>query len=461
MTFQLREYQEQALALLKLFRERHNNVLLELDCGLGKRFITYKLVEASYPTTHFVILVHSTSSLEETTHYLREEYGGVTGLGWLDNRTPSKLRAKILETNRVVVSTPQILANTLKRNREALERIEAVIINEVDKIVRRVGDRRVMVHPWRGLLELFTDRWIVGMSGTLRDDHVIFDDHQLKIRSELETLREFIPRSELIAMEAFAGTDVEQFVAMTEIRVQKVENAAISKLCGVLDANIKEVREEILAEVREEDPTLVEQLGRDVYRAITHLPASTDLRQRYMSLTLLRKYVYSMTTSRLRKHLWRLEEEDLRLHLPLIPPKMQILPKIVQHSPKSVILCSYIDTVEQIAQSLKKAGKEVFTLTGRSLDKNKTLAEFKTCNKPAGLVISPVGERDLDIPQADLLIVYDVVNTVKTVYQRLKRIRKGDIVILCYENTSEEKKVTRLLEKMVRRYPWSIKLKPS
>ena len=95
------------------------------------------------------------------------------------------------------------------------------------------------------------------------------------------------------------------------------------------------------------------------------------------------------------------------------------------------------------------------------MDKNKVLEEFKHSTKSASLVISPVGERDLDIPQADLLIIYDVVNTVKTVYQRLKRIRKGKIVVLCYEDTSEEKKVSRLLENMARRYPWSIKLEPT
>ncbi|MFX0212347.1 MAG: helicase-related protein, partial [Candidatus Hodarchaeota archaeon] len=160
-----------------------------------------------------------------------------------------------------------------------------------------------------------------------------------------------------------------------------------------------------------------------------------------------------------KKHLWKLEDEVLPLeNLPYITPKTKILVKLVQNSFKSVILCSYIDMVKQIEQQLIKSGKRVFILTGRSADKNKVLEEFKHSSKSASLVISPVGERDLDIPQADLLIIYDVVNTVKTVYQRLKRIRKGKIIILCYEDTSEEKKVSRLLENMVRRYPWSIKL---
>ncbi len=456
MTFQPREYQERALDLLQSFREKQQNVLLELDCGLGKRFITYQLVESVYPDTRFVILVHSTSSLDETTHYLSEEYGGVTGFGWLNNRTPSRIRAKILEEKRVIVSTPQILVNTLNRNKNALENANALLINEVDKLVRRMGHRRVLIHPWRQLLEFFADQWVVGMSGTLRDSHVIFDDLQLQIRGELETLREFIPRCELITMEDFAGTDVDQFVAMTDIRIQKVDHPVIQQLCEVMDKKIKEVREQIFAEIREEEPGLIEKLGGNVYQLVTHLPASTELRQQYMGLTLLRKYLFSMTTNRLKKHLWRLEENALKLDkLPAIPPKIMVLPNLVNSSNKSVILCSYIDTVKQITEYLSPS-KQMFNLTGRIIDKNKVLAEFKACDKPACLVISPVGERDLDIPQADLLILYDVVNTVKTVYQRLKRIRKGNVVILCYGNTSEEKKVGRLLEKMVSRYPWSL-----
>ena len=74
---------------------------------------------------------------------------------------------------------------------------------------------------------------------------------------------------------------------------------------------------------------------------------------------------------------------------------------------------------------------------------------------PSGFYLGGVGERDIDIPQADLLIVYDVVNTVKTMYQRMKRTRGGTVLTLCYRDTFEEKKVNRLLSEIAKRYPWS------
>jgi ERCC4-related helicase len=73
--------------------------------------------------------------------------------------------------------------------------------------------------------------------------------------------------------------------------------------------------------------------------------------------------------------------------------------------------------------------------------------------------MTSVGERDIDIPQADLLIVYDVVNTVKTMYQRMKRTRGGTVLCLCYNDTFEEKKVDRLLNEISKKYYWSSKIR--
>ena len=69
--------------------------------------------------------------------------------------------------------------------------------------------------------------------------------------------------------------------------------------------------------------------------------------------------------------------------------------------------------------------------------------------------MTAVGERDIDIPQANLMIVYDVVNTVKTMYQRFKRTRGGLVLFLCFRETFEERKVNRLLQEISKRYPWS------
>ncbi|MFW9926746.1 MAG: helicase C-terminal domain-containing protein, partial [Candidatus Thorarchaeota archaeon] len=104
---------------------------------------------------------------------------------------------------------------------------------------------------------------------------------------------------------------------------------------------------------------------------------------------------------------------------------------------------------------LGKAGLNVLTITGETRDKGEVLRDFREKNDTEVLVMSPVGERDLDIPQAEVMIVCDSINTSKTMYQKFKRTRGGLVVLLAYSGTSEVRKVERLIARILDRYPWS------
>ena len=108
-----------------------------------------------------------------------------------------------------------------------------------------------------------------------------------------------------------------------------------------------------------------------------------------------------------------------------------------------------------IIKALKKNGIPAFKLTGEVEDKGAVLREFKAHDGQAALVMSTVGERDLDIGEADTLIVYDAIKTEKTMYQRIKRTRGGRVEFLIYAGTSEERGINRLIDSIVQRYPWS------
>ena len=111
--FDTRQYQEHILQRVKENRDR--SILVELDCGLGKRVLTYKLITEQFPETRFVITVNSSSSLVETAQYLEKEYGGVEGLGVLSPRVQGFRREQLLRESRVVLCTPRVLANILKK----------------------------------------------------------------------------------------------------------------------------------------------------------------------------------------------------------------------------------------------------------------------------------------------------------------------------------------------------------
>jgi ERCC4-related helicase len=97
----------------------------------------------------------------------------------------------------------------------------------------------------------------------------------------------------------------------------------------------------------------------------------------------------------------------------------------------------------------------VLAITGASADKADVLKRFKQDAEQRVLVMSPVGERDLDIPQADVMVVCDTINTTKTMYQKFKRTRGGLVLLLAYAGTSEERKVRRVLQGVLDKYPWS------
>jgi len=453
----------QTYILDRISQLRGTNLLLELDCGLGKRYITHQIVANRFPGSKTLIVVHSSSSLAETVDYLKGEYGGLEEeLGELSSRIPSRRRPREVKEKRVIVATPQVLLSMASSDVTLFEPFEIVLINEVDTLVRRTGDASTLVYPWSTLLTLFKSKWLIGMSGTLRDDHAVFTKDQLEIRNELMTLKEHIPGAAVITMDELYGTDVEEFLEETFLGVSLVTDVKIRSLSAVLDELIRNTRAEIMKDLTDSDNAqLVEGDSRRVHLLLDRLPIADELKGQYSSLLLLRKYVYAMPPRQFLKsfrgeyvkHYFNVSE--ISRVLPTVSAKaLRVLELAATHN-KTVVLTSYIKMVEQIRDVLEKSGLAVLTMTGGTRDKGQTLKQFKEEGDKQVLVMSPVGERDLDIPQADLMVVCDTINTTKTMYQKFKRTRGGLVLLLAYAGTSEERKVRRLMKSILERYPWS------
>ena len=438
-------------------------LLLELDCGLGKRFITHQLVAEKFPDSKIIIVVHSSSSLAETVDYLRGEYGGLEDdLGELSSRVPSGRRAYTIKEKRVIVATPQVLAGMFKKDPSLFEPFEMVLINEVDTLVRRTGTRTAIVFPWPTLLMYLQDKWLIGMSGTLRDDHAVLNNEQMEIRKELDTLKQHFPGAELITMEDLYNTDVEEYLEPTFLTVSTVNDPKVRTISKVIDELIRNTRTDIMNELAEEDNLhLVDGDARRVHLMIERLPIQEELKGQYSGLLMLRKYVYAMPPKRFMrmfysdylKHYFNVSE--LKRTLPTISSKTTRVLKIALKYKKTVVLTSYLEMVSQTQDVLEKAGLKVLTITGQTRDKGEVLKAFREDDDTQVLVMSPVGERDLDLPQAEVMVVCDSINTSKTMYQKFKRTRGGLVILLAYSGTSEERKVSRLMERILDRYPWS------
>jgi ERCC4-related helicase len=465
-----REYQEAILKKLREYSTKKAHCIAEVDTGLGKRVLAYLLIKDILPTQRVLLMLHSTTSYFETIHYFEKEYGGFKENDFqaFSSRTPTWLRKKILANARIVAATPQTFANVFGKMTDTEKpRFDVVIINEIDKIVRRTGDSRLLVFPYNTLIPLFIQNgaWIVGMTGTLRDSHIFYDHREdvIKIRDERVTLDKRIPDLRIISMDdIMATTDVKTYIKYTEIQKELVlPSKALLTILERINVAIKILREGILEEQRAENPTLLEMIPLSQLALVSGMLEASDT-QKYNGLLLTRKYAVSMQVEKYRKFLYRLKKfgiDKTMIHaIPRRNAKIIRIIKILGKRPsksKTVILCSYLDTAHLLVEEVRTKGFSPFLVTGEVKHKIEVLNEFKNYPKKAVLVMTSVGERDIDIPQADLLIVYDVVNTVKTMYQRMKRTRGGTVLCLCYQGTFEEKKVNRLFTEIAKRYPWS------
>ena len=457
LTIESREYQNFIIERISALVDENQSVILELDCGMGKRVMMYRLLTEVFKEKRVVVFLQTHSSLEETLLYLEKEYGGIEGLAAIKSGTNAVYRKNLIENNRIILSLPTVFSNTLKKYPELANTIDIIIINEVDQIVRRVSHRRVLCVPWNILLPALDNSKIIGMSGTLRDDHLVLDDNQLHLRNELKTLLEFIPRSSTITIEDFIDTDIKEYIQDTEVLISPVKDEKTAIIINMITEHIKNVREKIIQEVKESSPQEAARLKRDFFNVLPLISVETELAEKLNRLLLLRKYIYSMPASSYRNYLFRYDfEQKESIDLPSISGKELEIIKITKGYQKVTILCSFLSTVDSLSKLLEKEGFETYIVTGRKKNKGEIIDEFKRTKNKSALILSPVGERDLDIPQTEVIIVFDLVNSPKTVYQKMKRSRGGKVILLYYEDTAEKQKVRNVVDNIAVRYPWSI-----
>ena len=456
LSIESREYQNFIIQEISDRIESNQSVILELDCGMGKRVLVYRLLSEIFKEQKVVVFLQTHSSLEETSDYLEKEYGGIDGLAAIKSGSNSEYRKYLIENNRVILSLPIVFSNTLKKYPQLASEFDIVIINEVDQIIKRISQRRVLCVPWNMLIQQMSEAHFIGMSGTLRDEHVILDENQLQLRNELKTLVEFIPNGSVISIEDFLDTDLDDYIKNTEVHIHPVIEKRTAEVIQMLTSKIEEVREEIIQEVGETSPKDLYQLKKNFFNILPMLSIDTELIEKLNRLLLLRKYVYSMPANTYFNYLIRYGfSKDVLRNLPKNSGKELESLEIVKQYQKTTILCSFLSTVSSLSELIESEGYTIFQVTGRTKNKNEIIQKFKDFDGKATLILSPIGERDLDIPQTDIIIVFDLVNSPKTVYQKFKRSRGGKVILLFYDETPEKEKVKRVVSEIAIRYPWS------
>ncbi len=455
-TFSPRPYQRKILDLSLSLINEGKNPIIELDCGMGKRLLTMWLGEKLAQTHKVIVLLNSSASLFETKRFMEAALSPKIKLRTITSQIPSVMRWKLLNDGEIVLSLPQTLANTLKKHGGLLPSGSrwAVIINEVDQIIRRTSYRIALKQPFQLFLSLLEGETIIGMSGTLRDEHYVMDERQLQIRRDLETLKGVIPRSSVIYMDE-VWDEAKDFITVTNVEVVPVEDTWTRNVSDLLELHISELKDK------------AKQLGIPLrgWRVAASGYLSEDeeqerILQNLSRAYLIRKYLFAMPARKVISYLYSLlPKDEVQTAWQDLPPfrrKTQMIYSLLEKTRFGVVLCSYLSMQSEIALFLKSKGLEVLTVSGRTRNRASIIEKAKNSSNQRVLIMSNVGERDIDLPEADVLIIYDIVNTPKVVYQKLKRSRGGNAFVLSYKDTQEENKVKNVLNKIGLRYSWSL-----
>lgn len=497
-----RMYQELIVTqIIKSKRER-KNIIVELDAGMGKRIISFLLTRFLYRDERMLIITPSQTSLKDTVSTFKDLGISANDLGYITANTPSRLREKFLSKKRIVIATPISLANILRRKPDLLADFSLIIINEIDKVVRRVAEtdefshdkeistakeltsrkidriRRIrLVYPWNELKKYFSSKTcLVGMSGTLRDKHILrLSNGEISFVPELETLiNSLFPRDKPLTV-----LTMDTLIQRTDAGRYIVRNITIVKKIGVIDNKIQALDSILTNEIRNIGRKIMDRykemfVEKNIEKLEKGLPLipDTDFQKRkYLRLALVRRFIFASLPEHYSRFLKKrsirsLIERSLGISInEAIPEESTKIRKIVEIATswtlsgrKITVLCSFIRVAEKLYHELKARGIKAYLLTGKTPNKGEILERFKKLSDAAVLIMTPVGERDIDLSQIDLIIVHDVISTVKTMYQRIKRGRRCLVSIIYYRGTQEEKKVHVLLDRMKKLYPWSLKV---
>ena len=480
-----RGYQLYIISRILRAKAEGTNIIIELDAGMGKRVISYLMTKYMEPGERLLFITPSRASLRDTYAFFKEHAHDLRlDINYLSTNKPKTLKRKILSESDVVLTTPITLYNVAKDLVGI--KFDYILINEVDKVVRRVVNIPIydkveeylaslnLVYPWMHLKRLLNkDACWVGLSGTLRDLHTVKIREEIVFKRELETIAELLfPRErkiDIITMdEILKVTDAYQYI---------LENITIVKRIPVRDEVTKKIVDAITDEIYSTAKKLISKYSGNkidleayekIEKAIGKLPNQDPYKHKFLRLSLVRKFILASPPDYYKRYLKRpsimriikRNYEDFDLNkIPSLTKKIEkikdMTKKWVEHGKKIAIMCSYIRTANVIKQKLEEEGIKVFMLTGKTPNKGKILEMYKN-SKRTVLILTPVGERDLDLVDTDLLIIHDVINTVKSMYQRFKRGRRSFVAIIFYKETYEENKVKKLLQRIKTRYPWSI-----
>lgn len=171
----------------------------------------------------------------------------------------------------------------------------------------------------------------------------------------MDTLKQHIPNPVVVSMDELTSTDMVEYMNPTLIEIQHVNDPQIKSIATVLDELIRSARAEIQNE-------LGRRISQHLHFQIERLNISGRLKSRYSSLLFLRKFLFAMPPRVVLQKLYNpyikhyFNIEGLTRSLGRKSFKIDRIRNIALNKDKTVVLSSFLKTVDQIEDELEKSG---------------------------------------------------------------------------------------------------------
>lgn len=452
------------------------NCLVVLPTGLGKTLIALMLaveLMKKNPGKKCLILAPTRPLAEQHMQYFKKNLSDLFGeMQLFTGNVKPKKRKEIWDIADIIFSTPQCIANDLKKKIYTLEEVCLLVEDEAHRCVKNYSYTFVA----KKYIEQAKNPRIVGLTAYPGSD-------QQKIVEICKNLS--IGEVELRTRES---EDVKNY--LHELNFTKIE-VILPKEFEEIKSLFRKIYDEYLSNLRDKQIlrgfaskiTLLElqkrlsyQLKRNyksriIYEALSEIAQAIKIShalelletQTIESLMSYMKNLYEQAAKKQSKGVINLvKKREFTLGFSLINelfvkkiehPKINSLIELIKKDNKNkkrIVFAQYRETVNIISRRLNEiSGIKTKIFIGQSKKKDSGLSQkeqkiiiedFKN-NEIDILCSTSIGEEGLDIPEVDSVIFYEPVSSAIRAIQRrgrTARLSKGELIILITKNTKDE-----------------------
>ena len=452
------------------------NCLVVLPTGLGKTLIALMLTierMKQFPGEKVLMLAPTKPLVEQHLNSFKEHLPDLFGdIQMFTGELNAQKRKKIWQTADIIFSTPQCIANDLKKKLYDLKEVCLLVEDEAHRCVKNYDYNYVA----QEYLKQSMNPRVVGLTASPGGDlkkikeickNLSINEVELRTRESLD-VEKYLQELTFNKIEVSFPKDFEEIRSLLNRLLRGYLDSL--KLGGFLHGPENKIA---LLELQKK---LSSQLARN-FKSRSSYVAISDCAQA-IKLSHALELLETQTLESFFKYLKNLYEQATKnqskgvvklvarkeftiiytltnelLTRNIEHPKIQKTIELIQNrqDSKTIIFTQFRDTASIIAKNLNKIPKikaKIFVGQTKKQDtglsqkeQKKIIEEFKE-NKINVLCATSIGEEGLDIPEVGSVIFYEPVGSaIRSIQRRGRtaRLNKGELIILITKNTKDER----------------------